>query len=289
MTLKNILLSTLLLTGMTMSSCHMPGQGNGRMDTNDYSKYKGIYTVAEYLDDDAYDSYVNDDGTMFQRLLGFHDLLKASDTFDYYAYANNIIEVIDTDIPDECILNHGTEFAKDSRYEFEGNAITATEAIQISENYADIFPIKVTEGRFFEEEDFDCLDNEEIHVLLGNGFKDSFDIGDTFEAYYIFERKIFKVIGFISPDSEFYLKSRNALSSFDGYVVMPFANIKDDSYVARRILLQQTSGYIVPETDRESALKAYEKCLREASLESWIPMVGMNEMDLCEALSRVYR
>ena len=245
---------------------------------------EGVYEVIEGLCNDAYEQYMNDGGERFDKLLSFHDALAASPALHFCAYGNNPAEVIERDIPDECLVNFGTEYASESRFEYEGEALTETEAIQVSEGYFDLFPIEIAEGRVFESADYDYSGAGVVPVILGSAYRPAFEIGDTFEAYYIFERFAFEVIGFAQPGGEFYLRAENRPADFDRYIVMPFPKIKADSAFGRRALLAEVSGFIAPDGTRDEAREICFGLMKDAGLEDWTKFFFINEQDLMSKL-----
>ncbi len=246
------------------------------------NEYSNVYEISEFLTDEQYDEYMSDDGTLFHRLLDYRTRLDDCSEFEFYAYANNLIEVINSDIPEICHVNYGTEFEAGSEYIIDGENITATEAIQVSENFFTLFPVKITEGRSFQPSDFDSRDSEPIPVILGNAYQESFRLGDTFEAYYILERRTFTVIGFTDTESVFWLRAENRMASYERFIVMPFLNIEGDSASMRAILLQQICGFIKTYDDRSIALLKLQGCLKGAGLEDWIEAIMVNSRSLQE-------
>ena len=245
-------------------------------------KYADVYRISEFLEDTQYEKYMNGDKELFAGLVDFQSRLSSSSDFSFYAFANNFIEIIEEDIPETCVVNHGTEYAPESHYELDGELVTATEAIQVSENFFELFPMKITDGRGFEASDFEQDNN--IPVILGNGYRDAFQIGDTFEGYYVCERKIFTVIGFADTDSAFYLPAHNCMESYAYFIIMPFTTIREDSYSDRAVLLQEICGYIVPGNDRSSAVNAVKRFLTEAGLGDLKDAVSVNEKSLAELM-----
>ena len=145
--------------------------------------------------------------------------------------------------------------------------------------------MKITEGRSFKSSDFDCQNKETIPVILGKNYQESFHLDDTFEGYYIGERRSFVVIGFTDAESYFYLKSNNCMTSYENYIIMPFEYIKDDSYSARAILLQQICGFIVPYESRTSALHTIHEYLTNVGLKEWIEAIVINEKSLRDKMN----
>lgn len=236
-----------------------------------------IYEVSEFLDNTQYDEYMTDAGTLFGRLKAFQCRLAESSEFEFHAFANNFIEVINHEIPEVCVVNHDTEYEAESRYKIDGESITVAEAIQISDHFFELFPLKICEGRSFEPSDFYWQNADTIPVILGNAYRDSFHLGDTFEGYYICERKSFTVIGFTDTESVFYLRGSSCMVPYGCFIIMPFETIEEDSFSARAILLQQISGFMVTHNGRESAVEKMLEYLKESGLENWSEMISVFE------------
>ena len=283
---KKLLLFILAMSVTAGLLCGCEGWNSNKPEKNiaDANKYDNVHEITEFLDEEQYEEYMNDAGSLFHRLLDFRRRLAASSEFAFYAFADNCIEAISIKIPESCIVNHGTEFEDESRYVIDGENITAAEAIQISENFLSLFPLKITEGRSFEASDFDAGKAESIPVILGKAYQGTFHTGDVFEAYYICERRSFKVIGFTDAGSEFYSRSNNGMVSYENDIIMPFQKITEDSYSARAILLQQICGFIAPRSSRDSALQTIREYLTDAGLEEWTEAIIVNEKSLQEKM-----
>lgn len=244
------------------------------------NKTDNVYKVSEFLDDAQYDEYMNDAGILFGKLKAFQCQLADSSEFAFHAFANNLIEVIDHEIPDECVVNHDTEYEAESGYEMDGERITAAEAIQVSDRFFDLFPLKICEGRSFEPSDFHEWNADAIPVILGSAYRDSFHTGDTFEGYYICERRSFTVIGFTDTASDFYLHGSSRMVPYSRFIIMPFEKIGEDSFSARAILLQQINGFLVTHKGRESAVETIRKYLTESGLANWREAIIVLEKSL---------
>ena len=232
-----------------------------------------------------YDKYIKDDGTLFRRLLNYRNQLARATEFEFVAFANNFVEIINQEVPEECTVNYGTSFTNESRYFIQGEPVTAVEAIQISENYFSLFPMTVTTGRCFESSDFGIQNSEFIPIVMGGSYSELYHIGDTFEGYYICERRKFKVIGFTDNESVFYLSSKNSLESYKNYIIMPFENPIDDTFYARAVQLQQICGFVIPQTNRDTTLQAIHDCLQNAGLPEWADAIVVNEKCLRKKLN----
>ena len=125
--------------------------------------------------------------------------------------------------------------------------------------------------------------------MIGNAYRSIFDLGDTFEGYYICERRTFEVIGFVKQGSVFYSKGNNTMTDYERYIIMPFENVVHDSYSARAVLLQQICGFIEPKGSRGAALSAVRKILTDAGLEDWTDMIRINEKSVQDKLNGIIK
>lgn len=243
-----------------------------------------LYVMTELLDDGHFGEYMDDDGTLFSRLTVFRTLLEESPEFGFFAYAENFIEVIGADIPDICAENYGTEFADESEYMIGEEKVTAASAIQVFGDFFSLFPMEVAEGRSFVPEDFGLSSNDEIPVILGSAYNGTFRPGDTFEAYYILERRTFRVAGIAAPGTgPFYLKSLNRAETYDRYIIMPFERIGEDtepSFARRAVLLQQICGFLAPRTDAAAAADEIGRYLEDSGLGDWTGFIAVNPKKL---------
>ncbi len=246
----------------------------------DLPVYGNTWRMAEQLDDSAYDEYMHGDGHTFQKLLAFSQKLQSSADPVFTAYTANHVELLNTAVPDQCKVNNGTEFADESVYEIDGEPAVAAEALQVTENFFDLFPLRISEGRGFTDEDYDYMNSGRIPVILGSAYKESFSIGDTFEGYYIFQRFVFEVIGFAESGNPFYSSAESRPVPADRYIIMPFAEIIEDSAIARAVLLQKTCGLITDSRGRDHALEQVGKWLAEAGLEDWTEQFYITDSSL---------
>ncbi len=247
---------------------------------SDLTVYSYTWRMAEILDDSSYDEYMHDDGQRFQSLMSFSEKLRSSEEIVFTPYTSNLVELLNLTVPDQCMVNYGTEFSEESGYEINGEPAAAAEALQVTDNLFDLFPLQIAEGRGFIDDDYDYLDKGRIPVILGAAYKDTFSIGDTFEGYYIFERFTFEVIGFAEGGRVFYSSPDGRPVPYDRYIIMPFASVHEDSEMGRIILLQQLCGLITDENGRNHALKQVNEWLAETGLKDWTGQINITEDSL---------
>ena len=124
---------------------------------SDLTVYSYTWRMAEFLDDSSYDEYMHDDGQRFQSLMSFTEKLRSSEELAFTPYTSNLVELLNLTVPDQCMVNYGTEFAEESGYEINGEPAAAAEALQVTDNLFDLFPLQIAEGRGFSDDDYDYL------------------------------------------------------------------------------------------------------------------------------------
>ena len=278
------LLSAVIIVSLTACA---QGKENQAVNTesnepvlSDIPAYSCTWRMTEFLDDSSYDEYMHDDGQLFQSLLSFSEKLRSSEKLMFTPYTVNPVELLNLTVPDQCMVNYGTEFADESVYEIDGEPVTAAEALQVTDHLFELFPLQIADGRGFTDDDYNWLDQGRIPVILGAAYKDTFSTGDTFEGYYIFERFTFEVTGFAESGSVFYSSAEGRPVPYDRYIIMPFASVCEDSQMGRIILLQQLCGLITDENGRDHALKQVNEWLAECGLKDWTGQINITEESL---------
>ena len=245
----------LFLTSCTSNSAN----ASNSLELNSDSRYANTYPVSEFLDDDTYNKYMNDDGSIFNCITKFCDSLTNAKQFSYVPFVGNEIELLNIDIPECC------REMKDT-YKINNQSAMAVKAIQISKSFTDLFPYKIDKGRDFIIEDYNYYISKTIPIILGSAYNDYFSVGDVFEGYYLFERFNFEVIGILDSDSTFYNKQVGGLDSYDNFIIMPLANVTEDNEFSRIVSLQKLSGFMLVNGNRQEALEEYYNLLDLADL-----------------------
>ena len=273
-----ILIGSLLMTSCQFSSVEASGSGTVKTLMSDLPKdprYQFTYRVAEFLNDALYDRYQHDDGTLFRRLMSYHETLSESGEISFVPFCGNHVEILNVDIPEPCVVNYGEEFMNESFYEIDGEKAVAAEAIQIFESFLDLFPLEIADGRGFIESDFRYMKDRRIPVIMGSEYKELFETGDIFEGYYLFERVSFEVIGIAKSGNSFYHPAVGP-ALYDRYIIMPFERVTNDSPFSRLQLLQETCGFIISENGWETAVSQIQQSLTDSGLADWRDQIVVN-------------
>jgi len=128
-----------------------------------------------------------------------------------------LLEEKDWDEEDKVIGEH-------TMFNQNGDSYERLYSYYVDSQYLDYFKVKLSEGEYFNEEDY-FYDGEYIPVLMGDKFKKYYSLGEEFQAmdYGFNEPRTFKIIGFIAPNQ--YFTPSNApteVYSYDTRVLIPY-------------------------------------------------------------------
>jgi hypothetical protein len=112
----------------------------------------------------------------------------------------------------------------------------------------------IQSGRGFTKEDF-VLDEQNvvIPVILGNNYKNQFEINDTFSFFYLGKQFSGKIIAFLSKDSSIIIDDVET-KNLDNTIVMPSFEIDtnySDADFNKILALIKTEGYVLYESQKE--------------------------------------
>lgn len=130
--------------------------------------------------------------------------------------------------------------------------------LQVSKNVVQKYQLKIDTGRMWKDTEF-VLEDHRIPVILGNGYSGIYEIGDVFEAEYLYESYDFSVIGFFERNSMIYT-GRSGFINVDQSIVMPSFSVQENVLPTDGLKMHyanKTSGII--ELDRGSYINDYRK------------------------------
>lgn len=99
------------------------------------------------------------------------------------------------------------------------------QAVQISINVLN--DSDISKGRYFKPEDYMYYRDAVIPVLMGNAYKNIYDVGDRFEAIYLYQKYSFQIVGFLQKETEISAGERSTIT--DDFLVMPSFNLGEDA------------------------------------------------------------
>jgi hypothetical protein len=258
---------------MTLSGNILSGVQKTEQNIADYNETyvgKTYYSTSECLGDNAYYTYLNDDGQGYKKLHDFATRLLDSTSFIYIMMMEQNIDVKEK--PSDIFLcGYEEGDADDASYAYEGDIYHAMKTIQVSGNFLKEFGVSVAEGRSFLDSDFHYSPGETIPVLLGHDYREYLSLGDQLHGIYLGENMVFKVVGFLSDNAYFYSRQQKDMVSCNRYIIMPamLSPVTDTTSFNRVRLLQQMEGIIVSDQDYQTVAAHYAKAKEEANIEDW--------------------
>lgn len=196
-------------------------------------EYQLTNTIVEIQN---FSSYFKDEShlenmKLFYKALNNSDKFMYLDKFEQCMYMENRISTN--------IFACGYEDGEPEYYEDDDGTIKyAIKNVTIGKNTQDYYDFKVTDGRLFNDDDFE--DNQIIPVILGAEYKDYYEVGDRFSAEYLFEPKDYEVIGFLEEDTA--VISQGGIIYLDRYMISP-SIIMDEPPTTWDELMYQAYAY----------------------------------------------
>lgn len=188
----------------------------------EYSKIAGsLVNRLEFTDHDFYETD-NVFNIPVESYLSMYEQLTSCDSFELYEIKFQPIDVNYTAEDDYSrfskILGTSEIYETD-----EDLPCFHADCTQMSQNCFDVYPVSISEGRAFEENDFVLHPGSAIPVLLGSSFMDDFSIGDSFEGSYLDYETAFEVVGFITPESYYVLAGDPVY--LNRTIIIPFVSV----------------------------------------------------------------
>lgn len=132
------------------------------------------------------------------------------------------------------------------------------DCLQISKNVVEKYQLRIETGRIWDDAEY-IIEDHHIPVILGNGYSGIYEIGDIFEAEYLYESYVFSVIGFFEKNSVIYT-GRYGFINLDQSIVMPSFNVQEGAVPTDSLKIHyanKTSGII--ELSRDFYLNDYRE------------------------------
>ena len=254
----------------------------------DENGYKRFYTVQEFITDDELNEYMKDDGTLYKKLNDFITVLQEQEDFKYIPVGGNPLDIKGRYTND--IFLYGYEYGKlfEQDYEtimnnYKVSGIYSVKAKTVPVSFFEEFSIEVGEGDMFKDEDGFVKEGANIPVLLGNAYRDYYNIGDTITAHYMASDNpyTFEVKGFLKSNSFFYSFEYQDFVSCERFIFMP--NLQDitASSEIRRGLLNYLCGIIDSNMSHEEISKRFNELKKQCDITT--DNIFVNEMQLSES------
>lgn len=221
-------------------------------------EYEQHYKVIDRygVDDNPSYSDLFDSENSLERLKSLNSELNS--TFDFFELHIQSLEYIGYYAGDEKFVN-GKERINQRVEDIEGNEmiITPLKTVMLGEAYYSYFDDCIENGRNFIADDFSVNSaDEEINIILGYEYMDTYNIGDTLHLSLHLKDLTYKVIGFYKQNT--FIEYLDSEIIFDQAIIMPFYNINyspadefNEKY-QEIYYTQKNEGFIrIPKQDEE--------------------------------------
>ncbi|MGC6585006.1 ABC transporter permease [Paenibacillus sp. Dod16] len=213
---------------------------------------KAIYQLIDgYYDAEEYQEFISENDYI-TRLKNFYNGLNTATEFQYLAMYDQAIMIEDTKIPSDAY--HGYERGNEKiQTTINNKSYTVAKAFQLNNQALNFFNLQVSEGQLWDKDDFQNEQNE-IPVLLGDTYRNYYEIGDVTKINYYNKMVNIKVVGFLNPNSKVFYQN-NTEFYLDKYILLPYIewNSKPTTLIDEKF--QQASyfaminGYVVTNND----------------------------------------
>ena len=173
---------------------------------------------------------------------------------NYYEISDQSVEYIGLSDFDEKFVSGGKE-AKNQNIQEINEIIIPLNSVQLGPETIENIKLNelIQSGRIFSEEEY-IFDEKNIviPVILGNDYKDYFEIDDTFFFFYLGEKFSGKIIAFLEEDSTINIGDEEA-KKLDNLIVMPSLKptSNEETDFNKILALIKTEGFILYETVEE--------------------------------------
>lgn len=233
----------------------------------DYSETygkKNYYFTNDGLTDFEYYKYLEEkQQATYDKIAQFRKALLESKEIVFFNLVDQSVEICNRKMEDVFLVGYEEGNARDSIFDYEGKTYYSTKAIQVSDAFFREFDIKLAQGNFFEEEDYQYKEGKKIPILLGSKYKNIYKIGDVVECNYLFEKVTLEVRGFLQEDAFFYNSMNQEFEACERYIVMPALECPKADYFSRIMLLQQMEGMIVSDIGFPEVQKKVDDLLEQ--------------------------
>ena len=147
---------------------------------------------------------------------------------------------------------------------YEGLGTVPYKSLRVNNNFFDLYQIEIADGKGFPV-DYTYKLGETIPVLLGNAYKEHYQVGDTFLGdYFLFPKdSTFKIIGFLEDDATYFNLNLGAYGSLENYILVPDVEINEDNSYRNEVIIanyaQRIPSVYLSNTDNSDDIKQVVK------------------------------
>lgn len=276
--LKKHLFQTIIMTILALLCLYILGAAMNASDSSTEAKNKfeetygnkTLYYTSEFLSDPVYYSYREEAGTNnYEKLKKFLISLYQAKEFLFTSVSMQDVQITSQPIPEQFLYGYENGYTLDSVVEYNGETLYTAKSLQVSSNFFDVFSVSISEGKGFTDKDYLLSENQIVPTILGSAYREFFEIGDTFEGYYMGEKLKFCITGFISDNTFFFDRSVDNMVSCERYIILPAFIMEEADDFARIILLDRTNGFVHSSIGYEKTNTFFKQYLDNARIGEW--------------------
>lgn len=145
----------------------------------------------------------------------------------------------------------------------------AIPALQLDMKSQALLQLSAEQGTLFQDEDYGIGTDGVVPVLLGSGYQDVYQVGDTFTLYYLYSEITCEVIGILEPS--YIHQLGNKWLSVDTSIILPMFDVDPnripDSWDANGIKIHyanRVSGLVIYNHYRTADIKRLKELLEHS-------------------------
>lgn len=235
------------------------------------------FSLIQNLDGALYYGYYGEKNEIYKNLIQFYDKLNSCDDITHHSFTNTGIDICNDNIPQGLLQNHDMfEYDEEAlnqsrRYDDNGVLISSVDCKLISANLLD--DDDIYSGRRWLESDLDWNAGDEVPVILGYSFLNTYSIGDVFDAQYSLEPVKCRVIGFLKQDAVFEITKIDDGFGYEEFkynesLLFPAIKVKPEGIngFGRAVVLDRIGGYVTSKLGYEKTSTLINTLLGECGI-----------------------
>lgn len=210
---------------------------------------KEIYQIIDNYYDGAEYARFTSQSDALNRLKQFYRMLNTANEFQYLAMFDHYILIESSEAPDKAGILR--ELADNSNNGGIAGFVPVN-SFQMNLKAFEFFELELSTGEKWTKEDFE--NGELLPVILGDAYKEGYNIGDRFRIQYYFKEFECVVTGFFKHNSKVFFKGDSEFS-LDRMVILPYVDYLAEPVSAEEAQFQvinyfaMVNGFIVQEQD----------------------------------------
>ena len=250
----------------------------------DYGK-KSFYPMLDTISEITYDTLISGkDENSWKKIQNFRKKLENAEAFTFIELFRQPLQIKEKKIPEKCMYGYEECMAEKDGEELEDGRYYDAKSICVSRSFFKTYNIQTEPKDAFSSADYQKEGNV-IPVILGEGYRGEFQIGEKFDGLYLCYPCKFEVKGFVKKKNFFYLTMEEKFESCERYMILPSFQVKAKNEFSKIYLIQTLHGDFVTEAGYEKSNEEFEQYKKECGLENF--GLSMRSPDYLKNTSRL--